>query len=314
MHIFVSWSGRPAQVLAAFLQTWLRQVIQELDPFMSTNSIAKGARWSPEIAKRLETTSEAIVCVTSENQDAPWLNFEAGALAKATDSRVRPLLIDLAPSDVTGPLSEFQLTSAADKEDVRRLINSINENCDRSLPTEILDATFEREWPALKEKITEVIKLIGGQPSTKQRKRDDVDLMAEILERVRMMERLGQDQLYTSERIFDELARLRPGVLDGGLKSFESRRRTITATPSRSNKDLRDLYDALRAAWGQSITVIMRNGKIIEGKLTDIQGELPDTTLTVKPDPQSNDVEFVDVISIIKATIHPPAADDEPPF
>jgi hypothetical protein len=54
MQIFVSWSGRAAQALAAFLQTWLRQVIQELDPFMSTNSIAKGARWSPEIAKRLE--------------------------------------------------------------------------------------------------------------------------------------------------------------------------------------------------------------------------------------------------------------------
>ncbi len=90
MQIFVSWSGTPAQVLADFLQTWLRQVIQELDPFMSTKSIEKGARWSPEISRRLSETNHAIVCVTSKNQDAPWLNFEAGALAKATDSRVRP--------------------------------------------------------------------------------------------------------------------------------------------------------------------------------------------------------------------------------
>jgi hypothetical protein len=206
MQIFVSWSGRPAQVLAGFLQTWLQRVIQELDPFMSTTSIVKGARWSAEIAKRLEETSEAIVCVTTENRDAPWLNFEAGALAKATGSRVRPLLIDLTPSDLNNPLSEFQLTSATEKEDVRRMLEGINEKCDRPLTSELLNDTFEREWPALEAKVDEVIKLIGaGGSDPKRRTRDDDDLMAEILERVRATERLGQVHIDLTSQIYDEM-------------------------------------------------------------------------------------------------------------
>jgi TIR domain len=286
MQIFVSWSGRPAQVLAGFLQTWLRKVIQELDPFMSTSSIAKGTRWSPEIAKRLEDTSEAIVCVTSENQDAPWLNFEAGALAKATGSRVRPLLIDLSNSDVTGPLSEFQLTSASDKEDVRLLLSSINENCDRSLPNEILDATFEREWPALEAKVTEVVALIGGPPGKTPRKREDVDLMAEILDRVRTTERMGQEQLYYSEAIYEEFRRQQPKSSPGARGSAANRRRTITLDPtSNSNAALKGMYNALRDAWGRTVSIVLKTDVKIEGKLTDIRNELPDTVLAIKPIP-----------------------------
>ena len=82
-------------------------VIQELDPFMSAKSIDKGTRWSREIAQQLEETNYAIVCVTQENQSAPWVNFEAGALAKATDSHVSPLLLDVSKTNVSGPLAEF---------------------------------------------------------------------------------------------------------------------------------------------------------------------------------------------------------------
>ena len=54
-----------------------------------------------------------ILCVTRENHEAPWLNLQAGALAKAVDvSRVVPLAIDLAPSDVVLPLGQFQAQPA----------------------------------------------------------------------------------------------------------------------------------------------------------------------------------------------------------
>jgi TIR domain len=206
VQIFVSWSGAPAQVLADFLQTWLRQVIQELDPFTSSNSIEKGDRWSPEIARRLNETNHAIECVTSKNQDAPWLNFEAGALAKATDSRVSPLLVDLAPKNVTGPLSAFQLTTATNREDVRRLLATINKHCERPLTTELLNTTFDREWESFEEKIREVSAVVVSDPSpAAEPERLIDDILAEVLERVRLTERLSQQQLSASEALLREM-------------------------------------------------------------------------------------------------------------
>jgi hypothetical protein len=49
---------------------------------MSDEDIDSGARWNDSIAKSLDDTHFGIVCATRENQHAPWLIFEAGALAK----------------------------------------------------------------------------------------------------------------------------------------------------------------------------------------------------------------------------------------
>lgn len=108
------------------MEVWLVKVIQALIPFVSS-AIESGARWDAEIAARLEETGDGIVVVTSRNQNEPWLNFEAGALAKATaTSRVRPLLLDLKPSDISGPLNSFQATRASDKAAVLKMLMEIN--------------------------------------------------------------------------------------------------------------------------------------------------------------------------------------------
>ena len=60
--------------------------------------------------KELEGKNVGLLCVTRENYDKPWINFEAGALAKNyTTARVCPILIDLHPADITGPLTAFQM-------------------------------------------------------------------------------------------------------------------------------------------------------------------------------------------------------------
>jgi len=69
-----------------------------------------------------------IVCVSRENQSAPWLNFEAGALAKNLESsRVVPLIINLKPSEVQQPLAQFQAKEAtkAGILDVLRLLDGL---------------------------------------------------------------------------------------------------------------------------------------------------------------------------------------------
>ena len=109
MKVFISWSGSKSQHVAEALREWLPDVINSVEPFVSSEDIHAGARWQRELASQLDLSNFGIVCVTRENQAEPWLNFEAGALAKAVDvSRLIPLAIDLKPSDVELPLGEFQ--------------------------------------------------------------------------------------------------------------------------------------------------------------------------------------------------------------
>lgn len=96
MKIFLSWSGDISKKIASDLKDFLRTTIQALDPFFSTSDIAKGRRWSPELAKQLNDTNVGIVILTKENTKAPWILFEAGAMAKNIESGfVCTLLIDI---------------------------------------------------------------------------------------------------------------------------------------------------------------------------------------------------------------------------
>src|SRR5215210_4427612 len=87
----------------------------------------KGTRWSDIVGQKLASSGVGILCVTPENADAPWLVFEAGALSnKFDDARVCPLLLDMSPEQLDGPLTQFQLTTTSEM-DIRRLVSDINE-------------------------------------------------------------------------------------------------------------------------------------------------------------------------------------------
>ena len=91
MKVFISWSGAISHQVALVLREWLPSVIQAVEPYVSSEDIDKGARWTTDISKELEASQYGILCVTPENIEAPWLNFEAGALSKTIDkSRVCP--------------------------------------------------------------------------------------------------------------------------------------------------------------------------------------------------------------------------------
>lgn len=101
MKVFLSWSGELSHKIALELREWLPFVIQSIEPYVSSEDIDKGTRWSIDIAKELEDSSFGILCVTPQNLNAPWLNFEAGALSKAFEnSFVSPFLFGLKPSDL----------------------------------------------------------------------------------------------------------------------------------------------------------------------------------------------------------------------
>ena len=87
MKVFLSWSGERSRAVAEALREWLPFINAEIQPWMSGTDIEPGARWSNAIAEELDAISIGIVCVTRENQSSPWLNFEAGALARGSSTR-----------------------------------------------------------------------------------------------------------------------------------------------------------------------------------------------------------------------------------
>jgi TIR domain len=148
MKIFISWSGERSKAVALALHQWLKDVIQTLEPWMSAVDIEAGARWSVDVADRLQQTRFGIICLTGENLTAPWLLFEAGALAKTlSDTYVCPYLIGIEPTDIPGgPLTQFQ-GKRANKKETWELLRSINNALkDEKLAEDQLSRYFERWW------------------------------------------------------------------------------------------------------------------------------------------------------------------------
>jgi len=150
LPVFLSWSG-DSRPVAALLNDWLPQVLHAVRPWYSDEDIAKGARSIAAVESALSSTTFGIICVTGTNYRSPWLNYEAGFLARELSvSRVTPFLIDLTPPNLKGPLANLQATMAS-KQDVRRLILTLNESLDddNKLPLERVERSFDRWWPDL---------------------------------------------------------------------------------------------------------------------------------------------------------------------
>ena len=155
MKIFISWSGKLSEKIATTLNDWIPNVLQTAETFVSSD-IAKGNTWFESISAELKNTDYGIICITEENSRSPWLNFEAGALfIKLNSSKVCPFLYDLQPSDIDGPLQQLQATVYT-KEDVFKLINSLNDSADNKLSYERLKNIFEKYWPDLQQSFNNI--------------------------------------------------------------------------------------------------------------------------------------------------------------
>jgi len=184
MNIFISWSGDLSKNVAILLNDFLKKVIQATKPFVSSD-IPKGAQWFNELMGRLNDSSFGIVCLTPDNINRPWLLFEAGAIAKTFDnieSHVSTLLIgDLSNSDLSPPLSNFQSTIFNDKDDMLKLLITINNLLETGkLEQKDLEETFNTWWEAYKELFDNVLSSKPDLPEP--RKKTDRELLEEILD------------------------------------------------------------------------------------------------------------------------------------
>lgn len=154
--VFLSWSGDLSRKAAEIFKNWLEIVIQELDVFYSENDIAKGTNGIKTIFDQLKDSVASVIMLTKANQTSPWICFEAGAMLSKQEGNACGLLLDFGIDDLEGPLQHLQQTRL-EKEDVFKLLKTLNAKCGAPLTDEKLKRAFENNWDKLYNDLTPLI-------------------------------------------------------------------------------------------------------------------------------------------------------------
>ena len=218
MKVFLSWSGSRSHKVALVFRDWLPAVIQEIVPYVSSEDIDKGARWSTDIAKELSDSKFGILCVTRDNINAPWLTFEAGALSKTMDKAfVSPFLFDIKRSEVDGPILQFQST-IFEKEDLKKLVVTLNKACEKNgLGDERLNKAFDVWYPTLEADLKKLRDVEAADPDTDGTGELQTPKAQEILEEILELSRINQ-----------KLIRSPDGALTSNLDEMSGLLRTLS--------------------------------------------------------------------------------------
>jgi|RhiMetdeSRZDD1v2_1073273.scaffolds.fasta_scaffold71579_1 TIR domain-containing protein len=254
MKIFLSWSGKQSREIAEAFYNWLPVVIQAVKPWFSPN-IEKGAKWFSELDNALEGARFGIVCLTPNNLQSPWLLYEAGALSKTEGARVWTFLHGgLSASDIAPPLGSFQYT-VAEKSDVFKLLQSINERLKgesgNGLTDNVLNDVFEYAWPKLDSYLSQV--KYDKTEADQSPVRGEREILDEILELVRGYQVQVEDLKYAimTPSYFSRSQRLgyasstqeipfpeRGKEVEAILKELEKMNRGLVLTALEDAKDL----------------------------------------------------------------------------
>jgi hypothetical protein len=157
--VFICWSDQRSRALAAELRNFLGSVIQSVQPYMSDKDIQAGEAWDERLTEMIRAARFGIACVTAENQDSPWLHFEAGALSNAVEEEKRlcPYLFGLRKADLRQPLARFQ-AKETNETDTFALIESINALCTPPLQPDRLRSVFGKFWPDFEKAVKAIAK------------------------------------------------------------------------------------------------------------------------------------------------------------
>jgi len=276
LKVFISWSGPVSGEVAVALRDWLPSVLQSVEPYVSSEDIDKGARWTSDISRELEDSSFGILCVTEANLEAPWVNFEAGALSKSLErSRVAPFLFGVSRTAVQGPFLQFQST-INEKEDVRKLVRSLNDAAgEQAMEENRVDEIFEVWWPRLEEKLG----AIDATPATKPaERRSTEDMVSEVLELARVQQSVlhNPEQLlppeYLNFAIGRDRARVEPQVIMDLHDGWQRLEYAVYGGPPDSEAIPEDVIAAV-ARLGGPITYLLREFRPAAGRRRRPQGE-----------------------------------------
>lgn len=153
MKIFFSWSGHLSKKVAKFFKPWLIEKIfpgENVEIFISEEDIEYGSEWYTRIKNELISCNLAVIFLTPDNMNAPWLNFEAGAIAIGEETRpLITFLIDVPINTIKSPLKNYQCFNLS-LEATKKLISNIKSIGNFHGPAENhLDAILDKEFKNL---------------------------------------------------------------------------------------------------------------------------------------------------------------------
>jgi hypothetical protein len=224
LPLFITWGGDLSKQIASFLHGWLPDLIQAVEPFMSSESIRMGQMWFQAITSRLKVSTFGVAVVTSEALTHPWVHFEVGALAMyAGQDQTAALMVDVAPSELPGALRQIQAASIDDKDDVLKLLSAVNRATSFPLEETRLQRLFDRSWPDLVEttKTARSAHASQGEPAKRSSVTDHGldEVLGLIREQSRQLASLeARVRLGSDRSIIERVAG--PGMNRGPLRRF----------------------------------------------------------------------------------------------
>ena len=217
-RLFISQSKERALRLAQALHTFLPMVVQGSDPWVSADGIDPGTNFRQAIDRNLTTSLAGIICVTPENQNEPWLLFEAGALTQKPHEHVWIVLLDLEPGEMPRPLGDLQLTVASDRAQMFEMIKSIDrivsEAMRRTQREQALERLFDMFWTSDLNPLVQ--DLLAHPPADRPAAPTQAELMTELLQEIRERRvdswRISKTLLLLSDLYRQLLAKAAPGI------------------------------------------------------------------------------------------------------
>jgi hypothetical protein len=185
MRIFISWP-KESKSLAEFFGKWIADVIQQVEPWISSRDLESGSPWFGEVSTALSEIGYGVVFVTKSNFAEPWLMFETGALQSAIRSRVTPVFCNLEPFDVSKTSLYHLMGVTVTPEGFFRLVTDINNACIKPLPLLRLKESFDRLWPDFDKEFKATTFEAGptSKPTIEERWEKIDDALQLILQRI----------------------------------------------------------------------------------------------------------------------------------
>jgi len=133
INIFISQAGELSKEIAKIFSDWIKDLIKDVNVFVSSDDIINGSEWFQNILNELRVANFAISILTKENHNKPWINYEYGVLSEILrdnnekNKKVVPILFDLTPDDlIKEPISQYQCIKWLEKKKIIKIFSEIN--------------------------------------------------------------------------------------------------------------------------------------------------------------------------------------------
>lgn len=145
MAVFISYSRTRSEAMAKAIESLIVEFLPNVHVRMFPP--ASGSQYFSELDEWFSSITYAILCVTPENRNAPWMNYEAGVFSHKPGSVVASLLLDMEPTDLPAPLDQ-RVAQRANPDGVAKLICDISTEFGQKQPSR---RSIKRRWKEIFE-------------------------------------------------------------------------------------------------------------------------------------------------------------------